>query len=112
MHNQMSDKMAIMPLLSYCAFIYIFISLSWGLGTNPSVKISFRGDANIKKMEFLHKDQLTSIHKDSLRMLRGIMHFREHMMVCFEKENLADQAQALQELGDIKDKVSVAMATK
>ncbi|XP_060593485.1 uncharacterized protein LOC132747964 [Ruditapes philippinarum] len=65
-----------------------------------------RGDASIKKMEFLHKDQLTSIHKDSLRMLRGIMHFREHMMVCFEKENLADQAQALQELGDIKDKLS------
>lgn len=39
-------------------------------------------------------------------MLRAIMHFREHMLTCLEKENLIDQAQALQELGDIvKDKV-------
>ncbi|XP_053386255.1 restin homolog isoform X2 [Mercenaria mercenaria] len=66
-----------------------------------------RGDANIKKLEYQHKDQLSAIRKDTVRMLRGIMHFRYHMLKCLEKENLLDQAQALHDLGDIvKDKLS------
>ena len=47
------------------------------------------------------------IQKDILRMLRGIIHFRDRMVTCLEKENLMDQSQALHDLGDlVKDKVS------
>ncbi|KAL4217158.1 hypothetical protein ACF0H5_023612 [Mactra antiquata] len=70
-------------------------------------KESKRGEASIKKMEYQHRDQLAYIQKDTVRMLRGIMHFRDHMLTCLEKENLVDQAQQLSDLGDIvKDKIT------
>ncbi|KAH3752164.1 hypothetical protein DPMN_186776 [Dreissena polymorpha] len=70
--------------------------------------ISNRGEAGIRKIEQQHKDQLHSIQRDTMRILRAIMHFRDHMQTCLEKENLVDQAQALTELGSItKDKVSL-----
>lgn len=54
----------------------------------------------------LHKEQLSLMNKDTMRMLRAIMHFRDHMLMVLEKENLVDQAQMLQDLGHIvKDKV-------
>ena len=62
--------------------------------------------AQIRRMENLHKDQMALINKDTLRMLRAIVHFRDHMLACVQKENLVDQAQDLQDIGHIvKDKV-------
>ncbi|WAR10001.1 hypothetical protein MAR_035077 [Mya arenaria] len=62
-----------------------------------------RGEATIRKMELLQKDQYVSIQRDTMRMLRAIMHFRDHMLTCMEKEDLIDQAQTLYDLRDITD---------
>ena len=65
-----------------------------------------RSDATYRKLDIQQKDQLVAVQKDIIRMLRAIVHFRDHMLACIEKENLMDQAEALVALSDLaKDKV-------
>ena len=60
----------------------------------------------MRRLEQQQKEQLQGIQKDTIRMLRAIMHFRDQMVHVLEKENLSDPAQALHDLGSlIKDKV-------
>ena len=67
----------------------------------------FRNEANVRRLEVQQKDQLSCIQKDTIRMLRAIMHFRDQMIHVLDKETLRDPAQSLQDLGSLlKDKVN------
>ncbi|CAC5390207.1 unnamed protein product [Mytilus coruscus] len=57
--------------------------------------------AAVKRCENAHKDHLSAIQKDVIRVLRAIMHFRDHMCTLMEKENLKDLVYSLQNLKNL-----------
>ncbi|CAC5423829.1 unnamed protein product [Mytilus coruscus] len=60
-----------------------------------------RSTAAVKRCENAHKDHLSAIQKDVIRVLRAIMHFRDHMCTLMEKENLKDLVYSLQKLKNL-----------
>ncbi|XP_060069888.1 paramyosin-like [Ylistrum balloti] len=57
-----------------------------------------RNIAAVRRVENNHKDHLHAIQKDTLRVLRAIIHFRDHVITILEKENLKEPAFALTQL--------------
>ncbi|XP_069107884.1 uncharacterized protein [Argopecten irradians] len=57
-----------------------------------------RNIAAVRRVENNHKDHLHAIQKDTLRVLRAIIHFRDHVIHILEKENLKEPAFALTQL--------------
>ncbi|XP_033728710.1 paramyosin-like [Pecten maximus] len=57
-----------------------------------------RNIAAVRRVENNHKDHLHAIQKDTLRVLRAIIHFRDHVINILEKENLKEPAFALTQL--------------
>ena len=66
----------------------------------------YRNAAMVKRVEDNHKEQLNIIQKNVVRVLRAIMHFRDHVCTIAEKESMKDASRSLQALGSlIPDKV-------
>lgn len=64
----------------------------------------------VKRVEDNHKEQLNVIQKNVVRVLRAIMHFRDHVCTIVEKESLKDASRSLQGLGSlIPDKVRIVL---
>lgn len=84
--------------------------------TTMTIKILFfvftmnRNAAMVKRVEDNHKEQLNVIQKNVVRVLRAIMHFRDHVCTIVEKESLKDASRSLQGLGSlIPDKVRIVL---
>ncbi|CAG2232740.1 unnamed protein product [Mytilus edulis] len=60
-----------------------------------------RSTAAVKRCDNAHKDHLSAIQKDVIRVLRAIMHFRDHMCTLMEKENLKDLVYSLHKLKNL-----------
>ncbi|XP_062622135.1 uncharacterized protein LOC134283651 [Saccostrea cucullata] len=72
------------------------------------VKERLRNAAMVKKVENTHKEQMFALQKDVVRVLRAIMHFRDHVSNIVEKESLKDVSRAMQALGSlIPDKLAL-----
>ncbi|XP_078326004.1 uncharacterized protein LOC111127427 isoform X2 [Crassostrea virginica] len=70
-------------------------------------KERFRNAAMVKRVEDNHKEQLNIIQKNVVRVLRAIMHFRDHVCTIAEKESMKDASRSLQALGSlIPDKLA------
>lgn len=64
-------------------------------------KERLRNAAMVKRVEDNHKEQLNVIQKNVVRVLRAIMHFRDHVCTIVEKESLKDASRSLQGLGSL-----------
>ncbi|KAL5006066.1 hypothetical protein ScPMuIL_017224 [Solemya velum] len=60
-----------------------------------------RNAASIRRIEMNHKEQLQVLMKDIYRVLRAILHFRDHIMAVMEKHNLKEPGSAMKQLGGL-----------
>ncbi|OWF42085.1 hypothetical protein KP79_PYT24604 [Mizuhopecten yessoensis] len=60
-----------------------------------------RNIAAVRRVENNHKDHLHAIQKDTLRVLRAIIHFRDHLVTVLEKEHLKEPAYALTQMPNL-----------
>ncbi|XP_071112176.1 putative leucine-rich repeat-containing protein DDB_G0290503 isoform X2 [Haliotis cracherodii] len=57
-----------------------------------------RNHASVRRLEQIHKDQIQTIMKDCMRVLRGIIHFRDQVANTLDKEGFGNAAQQLHQL--------------
>ena len=60
-----------------------------------------RNEASVRKVTLAHQEQMLSIHKQSLHLLRAINRFKESVATILESENLPLAAHEVRRIADL-----------